>query len=139
MLCPFSCLTIFCVQHGITHNMQSKVAGVTCATFNLVMFFTAFPLVKYLPRFFLCGLLVFAGIGFLVENLWDSRKKLKKMEISVIWIILIIFVMTEQLIIAVVFGMVWSSTSFAFHYARFERRNFKKCQWLNEISSNIRR
>ena len=47
-----------------------------CGLFNAAMFLSGFPLINYLPRFFLAGLLIFAGAGFIVENLFDARSTL---------------------------------------------------------------
>lgn len=60
---------------GITGSNKSRIPGIFTALFNGALFLSAFPLIDYLPRFFIGGILIFAGAGFVVENLIDTWTK----------------------------------------------------------------
>jgi len=36
------------------------------------------------------GLLVFSAVGFLIENLWDTRTKFEKLNYGAIWVVFVI-------------------------------------------------
>ena len=72
----------------------------------------------------LSGLLVFSAVGFLVENLWDTRTKFEKLNYGAIWVVFVINVVMGEwlsqyaLLIAIVSGLVWGVFAFAVHFAR---------------------
>ena len=72
----------------------------------------------------LAGLLVFSSVGFLVENLWDSRLRFNKVTFASIWGIFVINVVAGEivpsygLLIAIGAGLVWGLVAFAVHFAR---------------------
>jgi SulP family sulfate permease len=73
--------------------------------------------VTYLPRFWLSGMLFFAGIGLLVENVLDSRHKVSRKEWTAIWVIVIINA-AASLAWSVLAGVVLSGLIFAIAYGR---------------------
>ena len=81
------------------------------------MYFSGFPLVNYLPRFFLAGLLIFAGAGFVVENLWDARLTLSVFEYATVWVI-VIFNVFAGLLPAIFIGIVLSAIIFSVKASR---------------------
>lgn len=100
------------LNFAITRDTANRFPGIVCAVFNAVMYFSGFPLLNYLPRFFLSGLLIFAGAGFAVENLWDARLSLPISEFTTIWIIVIANVFWG-LLPAMFVGIMLSSVIFA--------------------------
>jgi MFS superfamily sulfate permease-like transporter len=64
------------LNFAIVRDAKNRLPGFVCGLFNAAMFLSGFPLINYLPRFFLAGLLIFAGAGFIVENLFDARSTL---------------------------------------------------------------
>ncbi|GBG28968.1 Hypothetical Protein FCC1311_051892, partial [Hondaea fermentalgiana] len=90
---------------GITHNPESRVPGIVTGLFNAVLYFWGFPLINYLPRFFLGGLLIYAGLGFVVDNLIKSWNRVSREEFMAIWTIVIVNAATS-LLVAVVVGII---------------------------------
>jgi len=110
----------YAMTHSTTSALPSCVVGFFCGA----LFFSGAPLINYLPRFMLSGLLVFSAVGFLVENLWDSRTKFQRLNFAAIWAVFLINVVMSELLpqfgllIAIVSGLVFGLFSFAVHFAR---------------------
>lgn len=108
----------------MTHSTSSALPSVVCGAFCGALFFSGLPLINYLPRFMLSGLLVFSAVGFLVENLWDTRRRFARLNFLAIWAVFVINVVTGEvlpqyaLLIAIVSGLVWGLFAFAVHFAR---------------------
>ena len=112
------------LNHSFTHRTDSPLAAYVCALFCGFIFFAGVPLINYLPRFLLAGLLIFSGAGFLVENLWDARKKYDRFAFISIWAVFLTFFFAGELLpqfgllLAICVGIVLSSLSFAFKFAK---------------------
>mmetsp|Transcript_15923 Transcript_15923/g.28658 ORF Transcript_15923/g.28658 Transcript_15923/m.28658 type:complete len:1321 (-) Transcript_15923:113-4075(-) len=48
------------------------------------------PIINIMPRFLLGGLCVFAGVGFLYENLYEGRKNMNRVSFAIVWIIFLV-------------------------------------------------
>ena len=107
------------INFAIVRDATNRVPTAVCALFNAAMYFSGFPLINYLPRFFLSGLLIFAGAGFIVENLWDARETLSPSEFAAVWIIVISNAF-YGLLPAVIVGIILSSLIFAVKYSRIQ-------------------
>ncbi|KAH9251144.1 hypothetical protein BASA81_011043 [Batrachochytrium salamandrivorans] len=105
------------INYGLVQNTTSRVSGMIVCLFNAVLFFSGFPLVNYLPRFWLAGVLFFAAAGFVVENLWDSRLRFSRKEYFSIWVIVVINALFGMAW-AVIVGIVLSALIFAMAYSR---------------------
>eukprot|EP00929_Paragymnodinium_shiwhaense_P064921 TRINITY_DN3259_c0_g1_i3.p1 TRINITY_DN3259_c0_g1~~TRINITY_DN3259_c0_g1_i3.p1 ORF type:complete len:1673 (+),score=413.05 TRINITY_DN3259_c0_g1_i3:114-5132(+) len=106
------------INFGILGNTLDRRGAFIYATLCGVCFFgTIYPF-NYLPRFFLGILLFFAGAGFVCENLWGSRKYLSRHEWSEILGILAVFIITEQLLPAVIVGGLITAIDFIVRYAK---------------------
>jgi MFS superfamily sulfate permease-like transporter/CRP-like cAMP-binding protein len=105
------------INFAIVRDASNRVPAICCALFNAVMYFSGFPLINYLPRFFLSGLLIFAGAGFIVENLIDAKGTLSRSEFGAVWAIVITNVF-YGLLPAVIVGIILSSLIFAFKYSQ---------------------
>eukprot|EP00440_Ansanella_granifera_P063965 gb/GFBE01069349.1/.p1 GENE.gb/GFBE01069349.1/~~gb/GFBE01069349.1/.p1 ORF type:complete len:1475 (+),score=346.26 gb/GFBE01069349.1/:1-4425(+) len=106
------------INYGVLGNIRDRRAGVIYAVMCGVPFFWSIELFNYLPRFFLSALLFFAGAGFVCENLWGSRKFLSFVEWLEILLILAVFILTNQLLPAVVVGILVAAISFLVKYSK---------------------
>lgn len=127
----FSQTKFTALNYGITHNVHSRIPGVVTGIFNAIMFFSGFPLINYLPRFFLGGLLIYAGLGFVVDNLIKSWNRVSREEFLAIWTIVIVNALTS-LLVAVIVGIILAAIIFALTYGRigvvkafFEGRDYE--------------
>lgn len=50
------------LSYTVTHSTVTRLPSLVCATFMGVLFFSGLPLINYLPRFMLSGLLVFSAV-----------------------------------------------------------------------------
>jgi len=58
------------------------------------------PIINYIPRFLLGGLCVFAGVGFIYENLWEGRKTMTTFSFGIVWTIFLLNFIWEFFILA---------------------------------------
>ena len=69
-------------------------------------------------------LLIFSGAGFLIENLWDSRKVYDTFSFASIWAVFIVNVVAGELLpqfgllLAIVVGIILSAFEFSFRFAK---------------------
>mmetsp|Transcript_16487 Transcript_16487/g.28599 ORF Transcript_16487/g.28599 Transcript_16487/m.28599 type:complete len:1610 (-) Transcript_16487:107-4936(-) len=107
------------LNSGIIHNTSSRFPGLVASLFNGALFFAGFPLINFLPRFFVGGLLIYAGMGFVVENLLDTwlQNRLSIIEYLTVWVIVVLSQWLGMLV-AVVVGVVLSFVIFAIQYGR---------------------
>jgi len=104
------------VNHGIINSLSDRRVGILTACFCGVIFLSGFPLINYVPNFFLSGLLVYASLGFIVDHGIESRQTLSKKDFIAVWIILATKLFFDFLY-AVAAGLVLATFSFAHHYA----------------------
>ena len=104
------------LNYGITHSTERRFPSVINAAFCGLLFFLGFPVLNVIPRFILAALLVFAGAGFLIENLIDAYARYSKMSFLGIWLIFMIN-MFGELWQALLAGVVWAAVAFAIHFA----------------------
>eukprot|EP00448_Togula_jolla_P031602 CAMPEP_0170632104 /NCGR_PEP_ID=MMETSP0224-20130122/35076_1 /TAXON_ID=285029 /ORGANISM="Togula jolla, Strain CCCM 725" /LENGTH=1405 /DNA_ID=CAMNT_0010960647 /DNA_START=23 /DNA_END=4240 /DNA_ORIENTATION=+ len=105
------------INYGVLGNVTDRRAGFIYGCLAGLGFFWSKEHFNYLPRFFLGSLLFFAGAGFVVENLWGSRKYLSFGEWMQVLMIVSVFVVTEELLPAVVVGGFITGISFILKYA----------------------
>jgi len=105
------------INFGIMGNMDRR-GGFVYAALCMITFFTTIEHFNKLPRFFLGTLLFFAGAGFVAENLWGSRKYLSMAEWGQILLILAVFIMAQDLLYAVIVGVVLTCGDFIITYAK---------------------
>lgn len=112
------------LNYGMTHSTTRALPALVCGTFCGVLFISGLPLVDYLPRFMLAGLLLFSAAGFLVENLVDTRKRFNRLNYLAVWAVFLINLIAGEylsqfgLLIAIGTGLVWGLVAFAVHFAR---------------------
>lgn len=105
------------VNEGIIRNTTDRLPGVIYSAFVALIFFSGFPLINYLPRFFLCALVVYAGFGFIWDHLVLTWAKLPRLEYCTIWFIVLMTALT-QILWAVMVGVVLAIFIFMYKYGR---------------------
>jgi sulfate permease, SulP family len=75
--------------------------------------------IELMPRMIVGGVLVFLGLAFLVEWVWDKRKVLPPLEYGVVLVILAVIV-ARGFLPGVVVGLVLAVVLFAVNYGRIE-------------------
>jgi sulfate permease, SulP family len=112
-------LTVLAHRTGVSNRLVGVIAGVVSAAALLAGTST----LGMLPRPLLGGLLLFLGLGFLVEWAYDSRRRLPAAEYAIVWVILLIIaavgllegVAAGPLIAAVLFIIDYSHTDVVKH------------------------
>ena len=77
---------------SIARTADSPLPTVYLGALCLLVFLAgvAGPIINIMPRFLLGGLCVFAGFGFLYENLWEGRKNMNRMSFGIVWVIFLV-------------------------------------------------
>ena len=80
------------INFSIIHTTSTSIPTITCGVLALATTFSGLSgwVINGLPRFLLAGLLVYSGAGFLVEKLWEERKKTTRTSFAIIWVIFIV-------------------------------------------------
>jgi SulP family sulfate permease len=110
------------LNYGIIHNNTDRFPALICSLFNGALFFSGFPLLNYLPRFLLGGLLIFAGLPFISVNLIDSYHHMTKKEFIATWMIVILTALFG-LLVGVVAGVGMAALIFAIQVCNFDCNN----------------
>ncbi len=84
--------------------------------FILILVFGG-PILANLPKMIIGGMLFFLGLGFLVEWLVDSLKKLLLIDYAVVWVILLTAIFLGSLA-SIGLGLILSGMMFLFEYSR---------------------
>jgi SulP family sulfate permease len=79
-------LTVLAHRTGVSNPLVGVIGGVVSA----VVLVTDVSVLGILPRSLLGGLVFFLGLAFLVEWLYDSRRRLPAAEYAIVWAILLI-------------------------------------------------
>lgn len=112
------------LNYSFASRTDSAIPSLVTAAFGGALFFSGVPVIDFLPRFLLAGLLIYSGSGFLIENLWDARNLYDRFSFGSIWAVFIINVIAGELLpqygllIAFVVGIVLSAFGFAFKFAQ---------------------
>eukprot|EP00439_Symbiodinium_sp_Y106_P062486 s1861_g9.t1 len=106
------------INYGVMGNVVDRRAGIIYSLLCGAAFFSSIEFFNYLPRLFLSALLFFAGTGFVCENLWGSRQYLVFIEWLEILLILGVFIITGQLLPAVIVGILVAAMSFLVKYSK---------------------
>ncbi len=76
------------INLSITGTTESSLSTLVLGCICLLVFLSgaAGNIINIMPRFLLGGLCVFAGVGFLYENLWEGRKKMGRVSFAIVWV-----------------------------------------------------
>ena len=100
-------------------NVDARVAGLIAATVPLAVVVFGASVIELIPRMIVGGVLVFLGLAFLVEWVWDKRKVLPPVEYGVVLVILAAII-GKGFLPGVVLGLVLAVVLFAVNYGRIE-------------------
>ncbi|MGH2578516.1 MAG: SulP family inorganic anion transporter, partial [Actinomycetota bacterium] len=100
-------------------SVSAKVAGLIAAAVPLAAVVFGASVIELIPRMIVGGVLVFLGLAFLVEWVWDKRKVLPPFEYAVVLVILAVIIGRVYLP-GVVVGLVLAVVLFAVSYGRIE-------------------
>ena len=100
-------------------RVDARRAGLIAALVPLAADLFGAPVIELIPRMIVGGVLVFLGLSFLIEWVWDRRRSLPRVEFGVVLVILAAFIV-RGLIPGVVIGLVLAIVLFAVSYGRIE-------------------
>jgi sulfate permease, SulP family len=100
-------------------SVDARVAGLIAAAVPLGGVIFGASVIELIPRMIVGGVLVFLGLAFMVEWVWDKRKVLPRLEYGVVLVILAVIIGRGYLP-GVVVGLVVAIVLFAVNYGRIE-------------------
>ena len=100
-------------------NVNARRAGLIAALVPLAAVVAGASVVELIPRSIVSGVLVFLGLAFLVDWVWDKRKILPRIEYVVVLVILAVIIVQGYLA-GIVVGLVLAALLFAFSYGRVD-------------------
>jgi sulfate permease, SulP family len=102
-----------------TMSVDARVAGLIAAAVPLAGVIFGASVIELIPRMIVGGVLIFLGLAFLVDWVWDKRKVLPPLEYGVVLVILAVIIGRAYLP-GVVVGLVLAVVLFAVNYGRIE-------------------
>ena len=100
-------------------RVDARAAGLIAALVPLAAVVVGAQVVGLIPRMIVGGVLVFLGLAFIVEWVWDKRRLLPPLEYAVVLAILAAII-AWGFLIGVVIGLVLAVVLFAISYGRIE-------------------
>ena len=100
-------------------KVDARAAGFIAAALPLVAVAVGASVIGLIPRMIVGGVVIFLGLAFMVEWIWDERKLLPPLEYAVVLAILA-GVIVWGFLIGVVIGLVLAVVLFAVNYGRIE-------------------
>ncbi len=100
-------------------NVDARVAGLIAAVVPLAAVVFGAAVIELIPRIIVGGVLVFLGLAFMVEWVWDKRRVLPPLEYGVVLVILAAII-ARGFLPGVVLGLVLAIVLFAVSYGRIE-------------------
>jgi sulfate permease, SulP family len=100
-------------------NVDARRAGLVAATVPLAALLFGATVLELIPRVIVGGMLVFLGLSFIAEWVWDRRRSLPRIEYVVVLVILTV-VVARGYLPGIVVGLVLAVGLFAVSYGRVE-------------------
>ena len=100
-------------------SVDARVAGLVAALVPLAAVVFGASVIELIPRMIVGGVLVFLGVAFIVEWVWDKRRSLPTVEYVVVLVILA-GIIARGFLPGVVLGLVLAVVLFAISYGRVE-------------------
>ena len=100
-------------------NVDARAAGLIAALVPLAAVVFGAEVVALIPRMIVGGVLVFLGLSFMVEWVWDKRRLLPPLEYAVV-VVILAGIIVWGFLIGVVIGLVLAVVLFAISYGRIE-------------------
>jgi sulfate permease, SulP family len=99
--------------------VSARRAGLIAALVPLAAVVFGASVIELIPRMIVGGVLVFLGLSFMVEWVWDKRRSLPPIEYGVVLVILAVII-GRGFLPGVVIGLVLAVVLFAVSYGRIE-------------------
>jgi sulfate permease, SulP family len=100
-------------------RVNARAAGLIAALVPLAAVVVGVSVVELIPRMIVGGVLVFLGLAFMVEWVWDKRRSLPPVEYGVV-LVIIAAIIARGFLPGVVIGLVLAVVLFAVNYGRIE-------------------
>jgi SulP family sulfate permease len=100
-------------------SVNARTAGLVAALVPLATVVFGASVIELIPRMIVGGVLVFLGLAFIVEWVWDKRKTLPRVEYAVV-VVILAGIIAKGFLPGVVLGLVMAIVLFAFNYGRIE-------------------
>ena len=100
-------------------NVDARAAGLIAALVPLAAVVFGAAMIELIPRVIVGGVLVFLGLTFIVDWVWDKRRTLPKVEYVVVLVILA-GIIVKGFLPGVVIGLIMAVVLFAVSYGRIE-------------------
>ena len=100
-------------------SVNARTAGLVAALVPLAAVLFGASVIELVPRMIAGGVLVFLGLTFIVEWVWDKRKTLPRVE-YVILLVIVAGIIAKGFLPGVVIGLVMAVVLFAVSYSRIE-------------------
>ena len=100
-------------------SVDARAAGLVATLVPLAAVVFGAESIELIPRMIVGGVLVFLGLAFIVEWVWDKRRTLPKLEYLVVLVILT-GIIAKGFLPGVVIGLVLAVVLFAINYGRTE-------------------
>ncbi len=117
-------------------RVNARAAGLVAALVPLAAVVFGAEVVGLIPRMIVGGILVFLGLAFMVEWVWDKRRLLPPLEYGVVLVILVAII-AWGFLTGVVIGLVLAVALFAISYGRIEL--FREVAFGETYRSNVDR
>ncbi|HEU4355677.1 MAG TPA: SulP family inorganic anion transporter [Actinomycetota bacterium] len=98
-------------------RVNARISGLIAAAVPLSAVLLGATVVELIPRMIVAGVLVFLGLAFIVEWVWDKRRVLPPLEYGIVLVILVTIV-GRGFMPGVVLGLVLAVALFAVSYGR---------------------
>jgi sulfate permease, SulP family len=96
---------------------RSRLVGVFASLFCMAVLVFGASLVAFFPKFVLGGMVLFLGLDFLVEWLWDSWSKLPKLDYLIVLLILVV-IAAAGFLQGVGVGVLMAAVLFVINYSQ---------------------
>ncbi len=100
-------------------SVDARAAGLVASLVPLAAVVFGAAVIELIPRMIVGGVLVFLGLAFIVEWVWDKRRTLPTLEYVVVLVILA-GIIVQGFLPGVVIGLVLAVVLFAVNYGRIE-------------------
>jgi sulfate permease, SulP family len=100
-------------------SVDARAAGLVASLVPLAAVVFGASVIELIPRMIVGGVLVFLGLAFIVEWVWDKRRTLPKVE-YVVALVILAGIIGKGFLFGVVIGLVLAIVLFAINYGRTE-------------------
>ncbi len=114
-LIAFQDLSYTVLNHRV--GARGRIAGIISGAIILIMLFAGLSLFAYIPKAMLGGILLFMGLEFWDEWLFEGRKKLEPLDYGVVVLMTVVIALSDFLV-GVSLGLVLTVIKFVVNYSR---------------------